>query len=154
MGVQINQLLEFVVAKGGSDLHLSVGRPPVIRVKGRMRELKMETLTEEDTVSLMKSITSDRHQQELDEVGGADFGFAFGDKARFRVSIFKQKGRVGIVLRQIPFKILTFEQIGLPAVMKNVCLRPRGLVLVTGPTGSGKTTTLATMIDFINQEID
>ena len=91
----------------------------------------------------MKSIAPERCQQELQEVGGADFGFAFGDLARFRVSIFKQRGHVGMVLRQIPVKLLNFDDLGTPPVLKDLILRPRGLILVTGPTGSGKTTTLA-----------
>ncbi|MCA9248921.1 MAG: type IV pilus twitching motility protein PilT, partial [Planctomycetales bacterium] len=108
----------------------------------------------EDTLGLMKSIAPDRCQQQFQETGGADFGFAFGDQARFRVSIFRQKGNVGMVLRQIPVKMLTMEQLGLPEVFKRMILRPRGLVLVTGPTGSGKTTSLAAMIDFINENVD
>jgi twitching motility protein PilT len=150
--MDIARLLEAVVKYDASDLHLAVGRPPVVRVRGDLRDLGKQPLTPDDTMSLMKSITSERHQQELGEKGGADFGFAFGESARFRVSIFKQKGNVGLVLRLIPNKLKSFEEIGLPPVIKDVCLRPRGLVLVTGPTGSGKTTSLATMIDFINTE--
>jgi len=150
--VEINQLLQLVVEKSASDLHLAVGRPPVLRLSGRLRSINSPNLTGEDTARLMKSITSDRCQQELNEEGTTDFGFAFGDKARFRVSCFKQKGEIGIVLRQIPNKLLSFEEIGLPSGIKNLLTKPRGLVLVTGPTGSGKTTTLATMIDFINTE--
>jgi len=150
--VEINQLLNAVVKMNASDLHISVGRPPTLRVHGRLRSLAAELLTNEDTAKLMKSITSDRCQQELNEQGTTDFGFAFGDKARFRVSAFKQKGSIGMVLRQIPMKLLSFDDIGLPMHVKNILDKPRGLILVTGPTGSGKTTTLATMIDFINSE--
>ena len=148
----ITRLLDAVVKYDASDLHLSVGRPPAVRVRGEMHNLGNTPLTPDDTSMLMKSITSERHQQSLGEIGGADFGFAFGDQARFRVSILKQKGYVGLVLRQIPNKLKSFEQIGLPMVIKDVCMRPRGMVLVTGPTGSGKTTSLATMIDYINTE--
>jgi twitching motility protein PilT len=102
----------------------------------------------------MRSITSEEHIQKVREQGGTDFGFAFGDLARFRVSVFKQKGFFGIALRLIPSKLLTFEQIGLPPGIKDLLFKPRGLILVTGPTGSGKTTTLATMIDIINDERD
>jgi twitching motility protein PilT len=102
----------------------------------------------------MKSISPDRCQQELAEVGGSDFGFAFGDYCRFRVSIFKQRGNVGMVLRQIPNKLLTFEQLGTPSVIKELCHRPRGLFLVTGPTGSGKSTTLASLVNYINENVD
>ena len=100
----------------------------------------------------MKSIASVDNQQELQEVGGADFGFAFEDVARFRVAIFKQRGNIGLVLRLIPKTILTFEQLGLPKLVQELLEQPRGLILVTGPTGSGKSTTLATMIDWINQQ--
>jgi len=102
----------------------------------------------------MKSITPDRIQQEFEESGSGDFGFAYGDAARFRVAIFKQKGYCSLVLRQIPNKILTFEQIGLPAMAEQICRRPRGIFLVTGPTGSGKSTTLACMINWINENFD
>jgi twitching motility protein PilT len=152
--ILIDKLLQTVVNRKGSDLHIAVGQPPVIRVDGHLVRLETKVLEPEDTMSLMKSITPERCQQELQEVGGSDFGFAFGDVGRFRVSIFKQKSCVGMVLRLIPAKLLTFEQLGAPQVLKDLCARPRGLVLVTGPTGSGKTTTLATMIDYINQNFD
>jgi twitching motility protein PilT len=102
----------------------------------------------------MKSITPERNQQELQEEGGTDFGFAFGDQGRFRVAIFRQKGNVTLVLRLIPSKIMTFEEIGLPEICAALCRRPRGMFLVTGPTGCGKTTTLATMVDYINKNFD
>jgi twitching motility protein PilT len=102
----------------------------------------------------MKSIAPDRCQRELQEKGGSDFGFAFGDMARFRVSIFKQRGVISMVLRQIPNDKLSPEQLGLPECVVKLCLRPRGLLLVTGPTGSGKSTTLASMIDYLNQNVD
>jgi len=152
--IHIDRLLETVVKKGASDLHLTVGRPPVVRLHGHMRSLETKVLTPEDTIALMKSITPDRNQQELQEEGGTDYGFAFGDAARFRVAVFKQKENVALVLRQIPNKILTFDQIGLPDICRALCRRPRGLFLVTGPTGSGKTTTLATMLDYINTTLD
>ena len=150
----IDKLLEHVVNTGASDLHLTVGRPPTIRLNGRLRSLNTKVLAPEDTVGLMKSVSPERAQQELQECGTADFGFAYGGKARFRVSIFKQRGNVTLVLRQIPNKLLTFEQIGLPPVIKKLIFQPRGLILVTGPTGCGKTTTLATMIDYVNERAD
>jgi twitching motility protein PilT len=152
--IQIDRLLETVVRKGASDLHLAVGKPPTLRLHGGLRELATKVLEPEDTISLMKSITPERVQQEFEETGSGDFGFAFGDAARFRVSIFKQRGCASLVLRQIPNKILTFQQIGLPAMAEQVCRRPRGLFLVTGPTGSGKSTTLAAMINWINEQFD
>ncbi|MCL4196562.1 MAG: type IV pilus twitching motility protein PilT [Phycisphaerales bacterium] len=152
--LQIDRLLETVIRQGASDLHLSVGRKPTIRLHGRLRELNTKMLGPDDTMALMKSITSERSQQELQEEGTCDFGFAYGEEARFRVSVFRQKGSLSLVLRQIPNKIMTFEQIGLPPICKELIRRPRGLFLVTGPTGSGKTTSLATMIDYINVNMD
>ncbi len=152
--IHIDRLLETVIKQGASDLHLTVGRPPVVRLHGHLRSLETKVLAPEDTVALMKAITPERGQQELQEEGGCDFAFTFGDAGRFRVSIFKQKGNIAMVLRLIPNKLLTFEQIGLPNICRALCRRPRGLFLVTGPTGSGKTTTLATMLDYINKNLD
>ncbi len=149
--LQIDKLLETVVRERASDLHITTGQPPVVRLGGRMVRLETKSLEPDDTVSLMKSITPERNQQELQEVGGTDFGFAFGDKARFRVAVFKQRGHIGLVLRRIPNEFLTFEQLGLPSVIEELITRPRGLFLVTGPTGSGKTTSLASMLNFINE---
>ena len=154
MTVSMEKLLDLVIDKGASDLHITVGSPPVVRLQGRLRPLSTPPLGSGDTVALMKAIASERAQNELAERGGSDFGFSLGERARFRVSIFKQRGQVGLVLRLIPNKFLSFDEIGLTPAIKNVCLRPRGLVLVTGPTGSGKTTTLATLVDFINTEVD
>jgi twitching motility protein PilT len=152
--ILIDKLLQTVVNRDASDLHISVGQPPVIRLHGRLVRLETKTLEPEDTVALMKSIAPERCQQELQEVGGSDFGFAFGDLGRFRVSIFKQKGYVGMVLRLIPAWLRDFKQLGTPPVLAELCVRPRGLILVTGPTGSGKTTTLAAVIDYINRNYD
>ncbi|MEM7807941.1 MAG: ATPase, T2SS/T4P/T4SS family, partial [Planctomycetota bacterium] len=152
--IQIDKLLETVVKRKAADLHLAVGKPPTLRMSGRLRELQTKVLEGEDTASLMKAITPERIQQEFEETGSGDFGFAFGTEARFRVAIFKQKGMTSLVLRRIPNQILTFEQIGLPDMARQICRRPRGIFLVTGPTGSGKTTTLATMIDYINTEFE
>jgi twitching motility protein PilT len=152
--LHIDRLLEACIKMDGSDLHLAVGRPPVLRISGRLRSLDTKVLEPDDTVSLMKSITPERNQQELQEVGGTDFGFAFGDAGRFRTSVFRQKGNISMVLRLIPSELLSFEQIGLPKISAALCRRPRGLFLVTGPTGSGKTTTLASMINYINENLD
>ena len=152
--VQIDKLLETVVKEKVSDLHITTGQPPVVRMGGHMVRLETKSLEPEDTVALMKSITPERNQQELQEVGGTDFGFAFGEKARFRVSVFKQRGQIGMVLRRIPNEFLTFEQLGLPSVITDLLERPRGLFLVTGPTGSGKTTSLASMINHMNNTMD
>ena len=152
--ILIDKLLQTVVARKASDLHITTGQPPVLRIDGRLIRLETKVLEPEDTVGLMKSITPERCQQELQEVGGTDFGMAFGDMARFRCSVFKQRGHVAMVLRQIPMKLLDFKDLGTPPALVDLCVRPRGLVLVTGPTGSGKTTTLAAMIDYINHNFD
>lgn len=152
--MQIDRLLDTVVKLGASDLHLTVNRRPTIRHHGHLKDLQTKILDSDDMVGLMKSITPERNQQELQEEGGTDFGFAYGDAARFRVSVFRQRGDIAIVLRQIPNRLLTFEQIGLPEMCRELIRRPRGMFLVTGPTGSGKTTSLATMIDYINQTMD
>jgi twitching motility protein PilT len=152
--IQIDRLLETCVRRGASDLHLAVGKPPVLRLHGHLRDLQTKVLEAEDTMALVKSITPERIQQEFEETGSGDFGFAFGTEARFRVSIFKQKGMASLVLRRIPNKLLSFEDIGLPEMARQICRRPRGIFLVTGPTGSGKTTTLATMINYINENFD
>jgi len=154
MSYQMSDLLQLVVSEGSSDLHIRVGVPPVIRVHGILHRVEGPVLKPEDTEELMRSITSDDHIQHVRERGGADFGFAFGELARFRVSVFKEKGNFGMVLRQIPTKLLRLEDIGLPPSVRELLYKPRGLCLVTGPTGSGKSTTLASMINVINEERD
>jgi twitching motility protein PilT len=149
----IDKLLATVISLKASDLHIAVGQPPVVRHHGRMRRLETKVLDSDDTTALMKAITPDRCQQELQEKGGTDFAIAFGGD-RFRCAVFKQKGVVGMVLRLIPSRFLTFEQIGMPDAIPRLITRPRGLLLVTGPTGSGKTTSLASMINWINENYD
>ncbi len=152
--IQIDKLLMAAVKGGVSDIHITTGLPPVFRIDGGMRPQKTKVLNADDTNALMKAITPERCQAELAEKGGTDFGFAFKDLARFRVSVFKQRGQVAMVLRQIPTKLLTPEQLGVPEVCKKLVTRPRGLFLVTGPTGSGKSTTLAALIDYLNDNYD
>jgi twitching motility protein PilT len=152
--LQIDKLLTTVIQLKASDLHISVGQPPVIRHHGRLRKLDAKILDSDDTTALMKSITPDRCQQELQESGGADFAIEFVDGYRFRVAIFKQKQTIGMVLRRIPSKFLSFEEIGMPDAIRSLIVKPRGLILVTGPTGSGKTTSLASMINFLNANYD
>ena len=152
--ITMDDLLALAVEEGASDLHLAVGLPPTMRISGSLVPLDSSPLTPDDTERMMREITPAIHQEGLAKVNGADFGMAYKDLARFRVSIFRQKGHVGLVLRQIPTRMLTLEQIGLPAQLKDLLFKPRGLILVTGPTGSGKTTTLASMINIINQERD
>ena len=152
--LQIDKLLQVVITSNASDLHLHVGRQPTLRLHGRLRSLNTKVLEPDDTVALMKSIAPARYQQEIEEEGSADFGFSYGEKARFRVAIFKQRGNISITLRMIPTKLMTFEELGVPPIIKTLINRPRGIILVTGPTGSGKTTTLATMINEINETLD
>ncbi|OWK43617.1 type IV pilus twitching motility protein PilT [Fimbriiglobus ruber] len=152
--VAMEKLLSTVIQLKASDLHISVGQPPVVRHHGRMRKLEAKVLDSDDTASLMKSITPDRCQQELQQKGGADFAIEYVDGYRFRVAVFKQRGTIGMVLRRIPSQFLTFEQLRMPEAIRSLIVRPRGLLLVTGPTGSGKTTSLSSMINFINDNYD
>lgn len=152
--LSMSDLLQLVVNENASDLHITVGAPPVLRIHGTLQPLDADLLKPEDTERLMKSITSEDHLQKVRENGGTDFGFGFGELARFRVSVFKQKGNIGMALRLIPSRLMTLEEIGLPMQIKDLLFKPRGLILVTGPTGSGKTTTLASMLNIINEERD
>jgi twitching motility protein PilT len=152
--MDIVALMDQVHARGASDLHLSVGRRAVMRLGGSLVEVGDVVLTPVDTEAVCKQLAPARNWEELQKVGTTDFGYAFGDKCRFRVSLLTQKGSRGVVMRQIPQKLLTFDQIGLPESVQQLLTLHRGLVLVTGPTGSGKTTTLATMIDWINKHRD
>jgi twitching motility protein PilT len=152
--VAMEKLLATVIQLKASDLHISVGQPPVVRHHGRMRKLDAKILDTDDTAGLMKSITPDRCQQELQQKGGADFAIEYVDGYRFRVAIFKQRGTIGMVLRRIPSQFLTFEILRMPDAIRSLIVRPRGLLLVTGPTGSGKTTSLSSMINFINDNYD
>ena len=150
----MNDLLELVVDQKSSDLHLQVGVPPCLRLRGSMTPIDGPELRPADTENLMLAITPAEHIQKVKLNGGTDFGFAFGDKARFRVSVLKTKGNYGLVLRQIPNQLFDLRSIGLPDKIKELLYRPRGLFLVTGPTGSGKSTTLASMINYINENRD
>jgi len=154
MSYQINELLELAVEQNASDLHLQVGQPPTLRVCGSMMPIDGPALTPADTETLMKAITPEVHQAHFKFNGGADFGFNLSPKARFRVSILRAQHHCGLVLRQIPAKIHTLREVGLPDKIRELLHRPRGLILVAGPTGSGKTTTLASMIDYINEVRD
>ena len=148
----MNELLELVLEEGASDLHIQVGKPPTLRLHGSMVSVDGPDLTPADTERLMQSIAADSYVQAAKSEGGADFGFAYMDKSRFRVSVLRAKGSYGLVLRQIPNEFFDLEDIGIPDQIRDLLYRPRGLVLVTGPTGSGKSTTLASMINYINQK--
>jgi len=152
--LSIERLLDTCIKRGASDLHLHVGRPPTLRLHGRLRPLETKVLDADDTTALMKAITPERSQQEIQEQGGTDFAFEFRGAGRFRTAVFMQRGHLSLTLRLIPSRLFSFEEIGLPTIVKSLCRRPRGMFLVTGPTGSGKTTTLATMIDYVNEHFD
>jgi twitching motility protein PilT len=154
MSYEMNELLDLVVEQNASDLHLQVGQPPTLRLSGSMTPIEGPNLTPPDTEKLMLSITPDNHISNVKLNGGSDFGFAFGEKARFRVSVLKAKGNYGMVLRQIPYKMFGLRDIGLPDKIRELLYRPRGLILVTGPTGSGKSTTLASMVNYVNENRD
>ena len=151
---EMNDLLELMVDQEASDLHIQVKQPPTLRISGSMVPVDGPELKPGDTKALMQAITSDSMQEQLKTNGGADFGFAFLDRARFRVSVMKAKGNYGMVLRTIPKDMFGLRQIGLPDHIKDLLKRPRGLILVTGPTGSGKSTTLASMVNWINENRD
>jgi twitching motility protein PilT len=146
--------MTLAVQERASDLHLSPGRPPVLRKDGALVSIGTEPLTDEDTLALVRDLCDERQWKEVEEIGTTDFGVEHEGGDRFRVNVMRQRGRCAAVLRLIPSRLLTFEEIGLPEAVLPLLRRPRGLVLVTGPTGSGKTTTLATMIDWINTNQD
>ncbi|MCG8526211.1 MAG: type IV pilus twitching motility protein PilT [Opitutales bacterium] len=146
----MHDLLNLMVSENASDLHIHVGRPPCFRIDGAITAVDGPVLTPDDTLGLVDAITSDAHEHKLKSEGSVDFGFSYKDQARFRVNVYRSKGATEVVIRQIPSGILDLADIGLPDKIKELLLRPRGLILVTGPTGSGKSTTLASMIDWIN----
>ncbi len=154
MAIPLDELLDKIVKEDASDLHLHAHRPPTMRLNAGLVNLGDEPLTPDDTVKYMKSITSHENQEELAKVGSTDFGFAFKDRARFRTAVYRQKGEIAIAMRLIPYKFLTFEELGLGPKVVELLRRPRGLILVTGPTGSGKTTTLASFVNYINDNFD
>jgi twitching motility protein PilT len=146
------ELLKMTVDVDGSDLHLSISSPPQVRVHGELRRLDFPELSPADTKALAYSVLTDAQKKRFEESLELDFSFGIRGIARFRCNLFNQKGAVGAVYRQIPEKVRAFHELGLPTVIAKLADRPRGLVLVTGPTGSGKSTTLAAMIDKINTE--
>ena len=148
--VPMEDLLRLVIDENASDLHLSVGAPPAVRLNGKLLKLDLRPLTADDTETLARAITSDANLQKVNETGSVDFGFTFREANRFRVSVYRQKGYLGMALRLVPKKMMSLEEIGLPVAVRGLLTFPRGLILVTGPTGSGKSTTLASMLDVIN----
>jgi len=150
--VGLRQLLEEMVKIDASDLHLTVGSPPVVRVDGKLTRMQYDILTPEDTKKLAYSMMNEKQRMKFETNSELDLSFGIEQMSRFRCNVFVQRGNVAVALRQIPFKIKTFEELGLPKVISEMAKLPRGLVLVTGPTGSGKSTTLAAMIDKVNRE--
>lgn len=148
----LHQLLKTMIEKGASDLHITTGTPPKLRIDGNLVPLKLPPLTPQETKQICYSVLTDAQKHKFEETNELDLSFGVKDLARFRANVFVQRGAVAGAFRQIPFKILTFEELGLPPVVEDLIRKPRGLVLVTGPTGSGKSTTLASMIDRINTE--
>jgi twitching motility protein PilT len=150
--MDIAELLTFSVKNGASDLHLSAGLPPMIRVDGDMRKVNVPLLDHKTVHGLVYDIMNDKQRKDYEEFLETDFSFEIPDLARFRVNAFNQNRGAGAVFRTIPSEILGLEDLGTPPVFKQIADTPRGLVLVTGPTGSGKSTTLAAMIDYINNK--
>lgn len=152
--MDITQLLTFLFQQGGSDLHISAGESPMVRVDGDIKKIKVPLLTAEQTQSMLYDIMNDGQRKVFEERSDIDFSIELGETARFRVNIFRQRKGMGAVFRTIPTKILSLEQLGMPPTLAKMCRLEKGLILVTGPTGSGKSTTLAAMIDLINSELE
>ncbi len=148
----LHQLLKAMIEKGGSDLHITTSSPPQLRIDGKLHPLKMPPLSPPETKQLCYSILTDAQKHRFEENNELDLSFGVRGLSRFRANIFMQRGAVAGAFRSIPYKIKTFEELGLPKVVADIAKKPRGLVLVTGPTGSGKSTTLATILDRINSE--
>jgi twitching motility protein PilT len=150
--VTLQQLLKAMIEKGASDLHITTGSPPQLRIDGDLVQLRVPPLTPVDTMQLCYSILTDAQKHKFEEDNELDLSFGVKGLARFRANLFMQRGAVAAAFRTIPYKILSFQELGLPPIVSEIANRPRGLVLVTGPTGSGKSTTLASIIDKINTE--
>lgn len=149
---RIHTFMDMVLKQGGSDLHIVAGNPPRIRLHGVAYSIKYRELTPEDVYDLIYDLIPEHCREEFKEKGNTDFAYEYSDRARFRINVFQHIGGLGAALRVIPTNVMTMNQLGLPPVLKNLTRHRKGLILVTGPTGSGKSTTLASMIDFINAE--
>jgi len=150
--VNIHEMLKTMVEKGASDLHITTGIPPMLRLHGKVVSLDEQPLGPAETKQIAYSMMTDAQKQKFEEQKELDFSFGVKGLARFRANVFMQRGAVAVAIRLIPYRIMSFEELGLPKVVQELCERPKGLVLVTGPTGSGKSTTLAAMIDKVNSE--
>ena len=147
----MHQLLKAMIEKGGSDLHVTTGSPPQLRIDGKLHPLKMPPLSPQETKQLCYSVLTDAQKHRFEETNELDLSFSVQKLSRFRGNVFVQRGNVAGAFRAIPFKLLSFDELALPPVIADLAQKPRGLILVTGPTGSGKSTTLASIIDYINQ---
>ena len=152
--IDISKLLTFGVQQGASDCHISAGEPPMIRLHGDLKKLDHPPLTQVETHALIYDMMSDAQRKNFEEHRECDFSFDLGDIARFRVNVFVQGRGLGAVFRTIPTEILPLEKLGMPPILRQLCDREKGLILVTGPTGSGKSTTLAGMIDYLNNTFE
>ena len=152
--MDITQLLVFGVEQGASDCHLSAGEPPMIRIDGELKKLDNPALTKEEVHALVYDIMNDAQRRVFEETHECDFSFELGQIARFRVNVFMQRKGEGAVFRTIPTKVMSLEDLGMPPILKQLCDKDKGLILVTGPTGSGKSTTLAGMIDYLNTSFE
>ncbi|MBK6314835.1 MAG: type IV pilus twitching motility protein PilT [Blastocatellia bacterium] len=150
--ITLSELLKKMIELGGSDLHITTNSPPQVRVDGILRALDYPELTPAETKQLAYSVLTDAQKHRFEETLELDFSFGIKGLSRFRANIFNQRGAVGAVFRSIPYEIRSFDQLGLPGVVEGLCAKPRGLILVTGPTGSGKSTTLAAMVDKVNRD--
>ncbi len=152
--IDVGRLLATVAEQGASDLHMSVGRPPVLRLHGKLRNLDLPDVTPDSVEGFVKSVTPERNLKELEAQGSTDFAIQMDQVGRFRANVFRQKGNYQVCMRLLPLEVLSFETIGLPTTIRDLLVKTRGLILVTGPTGSGKSTSLAAMIDYINREME
>ena len=150
--IALSELLRKMIESGGSDLHITTNSAPMVRVHGVLRPLEYSELTPAETKQLAYSVLTDAQKHRFEETLELDFSFGIKGLSRFRANIFNQRGAVGAVFRSIPYEIRSFEELGLPPVIEKLCEKPRGLILVTGPTGSGKSTTLAAMVDKVNRD--
>ncbi len=146
----INELLQFIVENNGSDLHISTGLKPIVRIDGDIEQIESEVITPELAEQMARELTNDEQFAEFVQRRDFDFSYQLGDVARFRVNLYMQSRGIGIACRTIPAKVLSLDELGCPPIFRQICRQPRGVVLITGPTGSGKSTTLAAMIDDIN----
>ena len=150
MPAPMDDLLGKMIEVGASDLHLKVGSPPVMRVDGELHPTNLHVLSPQDTETYAEAVFTQKAAKSFRDIGEADFAYGRSELGRFRINVFRQRGSIGMVLRRVETSMASFHELGLPPILEKLSMEPRGLILVTGPTGSGKTTSLAAMIDYIN----